>query len=72
MYNKQQYKNVRHQATRRAQIWLKKMRHLDTIQVLFITVYTPLLSCCRSEKNPQHCHYVREVLRPSGKHAFHI
>ena len=37
-YNKQHYKNVRHQATRRAQKWLKKLRHLDAIQVLFITV----------------------------------
>ena len=38
MYNKQQYKNVRHQATRRAQKWLKKLRHLDAIQVLFVSV----------------------------------
>ena len=38
MYNKQQYKNVRHQATRSAQKWLKKLRHLDAIQVLFISV----------------------------------
>ena len=38
----------------------------------FQTLCTPLLSCCRSEKNPQYCHYVREILRPSGKHAFHI
>ena len=37
-YNKQQYKNVRHQATRRAQKWLKKLRHLDAIQVLFVSV----------------------------------
>ena len=38
MYNKQQYKNVRHQATRRAQKWLKKLRHLEAIQVLFVSV----------------------------------
>ena len=38
MYNKQQYKNVRHQATRRAQIWLIQWRHSDAIEVLFITV----------------------------------
>ena len=38
MYNKQQYKNVRHQATRRAQKRLKKLRHLDAIQVLFVSV----------------------------------
>ena len=38
MYNKQQYKNVRHQATRRAQRWLKKLRHLEAIQVLFVSV----------------------------------
>ena len=38
MYNKQHYKNVRHQVTRRAQIWLKKLRHLDAIQVLFVSL----------------------------------
>ena len=38
MYNKQQYKNVRHEATGRAPKWLKKLRHLDAIQVLFITI----------------------------------
>ena len=38
MYNKQQYKNVRHQATRRAQKWFKKLHHLDAIQVLFVSV----------------------------------
>ena len=37
-HNKQHYKNVRHQATRRAQIWLIQLRHLDAIQVLFISV----------------------------------
>ena len=44
---------------------------------IYIPIYqytniTPLLSCCRSEKNPQHCHYVKEVLRPSRKHGFHV
>ena len=38
MYNKQHYKNVRHQATKRVQIWLKKLRHLDAIQVLFVSL----------------------------------
>ena len=37
-YNKRHYKNVRHQATRRAQIWLNKWPHLDAIQVLFISI----------------------------------
>ena len=37
-HNKQHYKNVRHQATRRAQIWLIQLRHLDAIQVLFVSV----------------------------------
>ena len=49
MYNKQQYKNVRHQATRRAQKWLKKLRHLDAIQVLFVSVAneSPVDTNCR-------------------------
>ena len=34
-YNKQHYKNVRHQARSGAQIWLNKLRHLDAIQVFF-------------------------------------
>ena len=38
MYNKQQYKNVIHQAARKAQKWLKKLRHLEAIQVLFVSV----------------------------------
>ena len=46
MYNKQQYKNVRHQATRRAQKWLNKLRHLDAIQVLFISVANETPVCC--------------------------
>ena len=37
-HNKQHYKNVRHQATRRAQIWLNRLPHLDAIHVLFISI----------------------------------
>ena len=50
MYNKQHYKNVRHQVTRRAQIWLKKLRHLDAIQVLFVSLAneSPVYSHCKS------------------------
>ena len=37
-YNKQHYKNVRNQATRRAKIWLSQLRHLDAIQVVFAAI----------------------------------
>ena len=51
MYNKQQYKNVKHQATRRAQIGLKKMHHLDAIQALFVSLAneSPVESCATAQ-----------------------